>query len=134
MIIAAPKLRQSQYCKPNDSWYAWRAKNPLGKRIEASGVLAKLDNASSEDLKRTERLLLQLLSVQPVPLSKQRRKSKKLPARHLEQIPFRFEHSQHGERNSCILLPGNRQLCARSCAPDAGSCAQPPCAGEPSLC
>ena len=36
--------------------------------------------------------------------------------------------------SSCILLPGNRQLYVRSCAPDAGSFVQPPCASEPSLC
>jgi hypothetical protein len=78
-----PDLNVDAVMRGYRRWYAWRAKNPLGKRIEASGVLAKLDDASSEDLKRTERLLSQLLSVQPVPLSKRRRKSKKLPARHL---------------------------------------------------
>jgi transposase-like protein len=64
-------------------WYAWRAKNPLAKKIEAPGVLAKMDEASRAKLVSTERLLLQLLSVQPVPMVKRRRKSKKLPARHL---------------------------------------------------
>jgi transposase-like protein len=64
-------------------WYAWRKKNPLEERIEAAGVLAELDSASREDLMRTERLLMQLLSAQPVPLTKRRRKSKKLHAPHL---------------------------------------------------
>ncbi|WP_370094614.1 transposase [Bradyrhizobium yuanmingense] len=63
-------------------WYAWRAKNPLGKRLEASGVLASMDNARN-DLKRTERLLIQLLSIPPVPMAKRRRKSKKLSLPHL---------------------------------------------------
>ena len=57
-----------------------------------------------------------------------------LKLRLLEQIPLRFEHSRRGERSSCILLPENRQLYVRSCAPDAGSFVQPPCASEPSLC
>src|SRR5260370_15882736 len=64
-------------------WYAWRKKNPLGEKIEAAGVLAELDNASREDLVRTERLLMQLLSAAPTPMAKRRRKSKKLAAPHL---------------------------------------------------
>ncbi len=69
--------------KGYESWYAWRARHPLGKRIEAAGVLAELDSASREDLGRTERLLMQILSARPASLTKRRRKSKKLPARHL---------------------------------------------------
>src|SRR5262245_2219759 len=52
----------------------------------------------------------------------------------LERIRLKFEHSLRVERSSCILLPGNRQLCVRSCAPGVGWCAPPPCADEPSPC
>jgi hypothetical protein len=64
-------------------YYAWRWKNPLGKPLEARGVLAALDNANHDDLVRTERLLLQLLDTAPVPLRRKRRKSKKLPEAHV---------------------------------------------------
>jgi ABC-type uncharacterized transport system substrate-binding protein len=53
---------------------------------------------------------------------------------NLERIPLRFEHSLHGERSSCTLLPRHRQRCARSGAIDAEWCAHRPCAGRPSLC
>src|SRR6516164_6857673 len=52
----------------------------------------------------------------------------------LERIPLRFEHSLHGERSSCTLLPRNRQRSVRSSAIDAEWCARRPCAGQPSLC
>jgi hypothetical protein len=52
----------------------------------------------------------------------------------LERIPLRFEHSLHGERSSCTLLPRNRQRSVRSGAIDAEWCARRPCAGQPSLC
>jgi superfamily I DNA/RNA helicase len=52
----------------------------------------------------------------------------------LEQIPLRFEHSLHGERSSCTLLPRNRKRSVRSGAIDAEWCARRPCAGQPSLC
>src|SRR6516225_2407713 len=45
----------------------------------------------------------------------------------------RYEHSLHGERNSCTLLPRNRQRSVRSGAIDADWCARRPCAGQPSL-
>jgi hypothetical protein len=45
---------------------------------------------------------------------------------YLEQIPFRFKHSPHGERNSCILLPGNRQLPAYATPANAASALVPP--------
>jgi transposase-like protein len=64
-------------------WYAWRARNPLNKKIEAPGVLAELDPASKKNLVRTERLLVHLLSEKPVPVRTRRSKSKKLPAKHL---------------------------------------------------
>src|SRR5215813_6853723 len=54
--------------------------------------------------------------------------------RELERIPLRFEHSLHGERSSCTLLPRNRQRSVRSGAIDAEWCARRPCAGQPSLC
>jgi hypothetical protein len=55
-------------------------------------------------------------------------------AAELERIPLRFEHSLHGERSSCTLLPRNRQRSVRSGAIDAEWCARRPCAGQPSLC
>jgi hypothetical protein len=45
----------------------------------------------------------------------------------------RYEHSLHGERSSCTLLPRNRQRSVRSGAIDADWCARRPCAGQPSL-
>jgi hypothetical protein len=53
---------------------------------------------------------------------------------YLERIPLRFEHSLHGERSSCTLLPRNRQRSVRSGAIDAEWCARRPCAGHPSFC
>src|SRR5262249_26400403 len=52
----------------------------------------------------------------------------------LERIPLRFEHSLHGERSSCTLLPRNRPRSVRSGAIDAEWCARRPCAGQPLLC
>src|SRR6516162_3945894 len=54
--------------------------------------------------------------------------------RELERIPLRFEHSLHGERSSCTLLPRNRPRSVRSGAIDAEWCARRPCAGQPLLC
>src|SRR5262245_41487052 len=52
----------------------------------------------------------------------------------LKRIPLRFEHSLHGERSSCTLLPRNRPRSVRSGAIDAEWCARRPCAGQPLLC
>ncbi len=80
-----PKLRRGRDGESLNygPWYAWREKHPLEEPIADSGVLAGFDNARPEDLKRTERLLIQLLSAKPVPMTKKRRKSEKLPAPHL---------------------------------------------------
>jgi len=46
----------------------------------------------------------------------------------LERIPLRFEHSLHGERSSCTLLPRNRQRSVRS---SVGARERPPRAFAP---
>jgi hypothetical protein len=50
---------------------------------------------------------------------KLRRANQRFP---LAGIPLRFEHSLHGERSSCTLLPRNRQRSVRSGAIDAEWC------------
>ena len=52
------------------NWYAWRKRNPLGRPIEARGVLT---GNKGESLVRVEKLLLQLLATRPVRLLKKRR-------------------------------------------------------------
>jgi len=80
MIALMPMLRR--YGSSGGTLGAQR--HPLGEKIEARGVLAKMDaNGSRAKLVSTERLLLLLLSECPVKLTKRRRKSKKVSIRYL---------------------------------------------------